>query len=300
MVKYKPRIKEKNMSAFDELIRKNGSDNLDTYHKNLVSQKGSLICGSIPEYMDLTSRSRNRVIIDVSSEELANSSTNPDNLGALFIKKGKLSRDYGFVFDIDGTERIIRELISGNELQLTQLSQYLIFENEQKRNLWLSASDATKRRLLSQDLYQLKKKTDMQYRIHGSRLHYLTIGKVTATIVDSSKSEIMTFPLFLFDCQHIDNIKRTAYIEQSGFVNFSLDERYLKSEIQKITNGVSIIADSNLPSKLNLIKSKLEKLELPNVEDIKVDATFSMLGIVTGFETEYLDKTWEKILCEQQ
>ncbi len=289
------------MSAFDELIRKNGSSNLLSFRKELVSQRGSIINGSIPEYMDLTTRSRNRIVFDVFSEETASNDTDPENLGSLFIKKpGKLSKDYGFIFDVNGTERIIRELIAGNSLQLVQLSDNFLFENQGKQELWLKASDTIKRRLISQNLYQLKKKTDMQYRTHGSRLHYLTIGKVKATIVEGSKSEIMTFPLILFECQSTDNIKRTAEIDQYGFVNFALDEKYLNTEIQKITDGLTIVADNDLPSKLNSIKSRIEKLELPNVIDIQVDVSFSMLSIVTGFETEYLDKTWDKILCIQR
>ena len=154
-----------------------------------------------------------------------------------------------------------------------------------------------KKRLIAYNLAQLKKKTDVQYRIHGSRLHYLTLGKVTATIHEQSKSQKMSFPLVLFDCINTNHLKQTAEIEQSGFINFSLDEKYLNSEIQKITNGLIVDADSTLPTKLNSIKSKVEKLEIPNVEDIQVDITFSMISVITGFEAEYLDKAWEKILA---
>ena len=91
-------------------------------------------------------------------------------------------------------------------------------------------------------------------------------------------------------------MKQIAEIEQSGFINFSLDEKYFNSEIQYICNGLSIEIDDTLPSRLNVIKNKIEKLEIPNVENIDVDVTFSMISIVTGFEAEYLDKAWEKIL----
>lgn len=287
------------MSAFDEIIEKNGSDNLITYRKTLVSPMGSLISGSIPEYMDLTTRSRNRTLFDILSEEEADETTSPEQLGALFIKKpGKATRDYGFVFDKDGTEKIIHELIAGNQLQISKdFLSHFRFENDQKAELWRAAKDTTKKRLVAYDLMQLKKKTDIQYRIHGSRLHYLTLGKVTATILEQSKSQRMSFPLFLFDCVRTDHLKQTAEIEQSGFVNFSLDEKYFNSEIQKITGGLTIDADATLPTKLISIKSKIEKLEIPNVEDIQVDITFSMISIVTGFEAEYLDKAWEKILA---
>lgn len=286
------------MAAFDEIISKNGSDNLLSYRKGLVSSNGSLINGSIPEYMDLTTRSKNRRVFDLFSEEEASKETTPDQLGALFIKKpGKLSRDYGFVFNKDGTEKIIRELIAGNPLYLARdLSSCYRFENEKKATLWASATDSTKRRLIAYDLMQLKKKTDIQYRVHGSRLHYLTLGKVSADIHEQSKSQRMSFPLFLFDCIGTDHMKQIAEIEQSGFINFSLDEKYFNSEIQYICNGLSIEIDDTLPSRLNVIKNKIEKLEIPNVENIDVDVTFSMISIVTGFEAEYLDKAWEKIL----
>lgn len=287
------------MAAFDEIINKNGSDNLISYRKVLVSPTGSLISGSIPEYMDLTSRSRNRTLFDISSQEEADETTRPEQLGALFIKKpGRATRDYGFVFDKDGTEKIMREIIAGNPLRISKdFLFHFRFENDRKAELWRAAKDTTKKRLIAYDLTQLKKKTDIQYRIHGSRLHYLTLGKVTATILEQSKSQRMSFPLFLFDCVHTDHLKQIAEIEQSGFVNFSLDEKYFNSEIQKITGGLTIDADSTLPTRLNSIKSKIEKLEIPNVEDIHVDITFSMISIVTGFEAEYLDKAWEKILA---
>lgn len=287
------------MAAFDEIIKKNGSEGLINYRKTLVSSKGSLVSGIIPEYMDLTTRSRNRAIIDALSGDEVSETTSPEQLGALFIKKpGKSTRDYGFVFDRDGTEKIIRELIAGNRLQISKdFASNFRFENEKKAELWHAAKDTTKRRLIAYDLAQLKKKTDMQYRTHGSRLHYLTLGKVTATVIEKSKSQRMSFPLFLFDCIRTDNLKQTVEIEQSGFVNFSLDEKYFNSEIQKITGGLSIDADATLPTRLTTIKSKIEKLEIPNIEDIHVDITFSMISIVTGFETEYLDKAWEKILA---
>lgn len=284
------------MAAFDEIINKNGSDNLISYRKALISPKGSIISGLIPEYMGLTTRSRNRSSFDALSEDEA---TSPDQLGALFIKKpGKESRDYGFVFDKEGTQKIIRELNAGNDIQLfNDFSSNFRFENERKAELWNAANDTTKKRLIANDLRQLKKKTDIQYRVHGSRLHYLTLGKITATILEQSKSQRMSFPLFLFDCVHLDEQKHTVKIEQSGFINFSLDDKYFNSEIQKITDGLMIDIDPTLPTQLNSIKSKIEKLELPNIEDIQADITFSMIGIVTGFEAEYLDKAWEEILA---
>lgn len=100
------------MAAFDEIIEKNGSENLLSYRKTLVSPMGSLISGSIPEYMDLTTRSRNRAIFDILSEEEADETTSPEQLGALFIKKpGKATRDYGFVFNKDGTEKLYTSLL---------------------------------------------------------------------------------------------------------------------------------------------------------------------------------------------
>ena len=153
------------MSAFDEIIEKNGSENLSNYRKMLVSPKGSLVSGQIPEYMGLTTRSRNRVLIDALSEEVgeADTQTNPDEIGALFIKKpGKTTRDYGFVFSKEGTEKVIRDLIAGNPLSLFKdYSSLLLFENQQKAELWDSARETTRRRLIAYDLLQLKKKTDI-------------------------------------------------------------------------------------------------------------------------------------------
>ena len=142
------------MAAFDEIINKNGSDNLISYRKALVSPTGSLISGSIPEYMDLTSRSRNRTLFDISSQEEADETTRPEQLGALFIKKpGRTARDYGFVFDKDGTEKIMREIIAGNPLRISKdFLFHFRFENDRKAELWRAAKDTTKKRLIAYDL----------------------------------------------------------------------------------------------------------------------------------------------------
>lgn len=280
------------MSAYDEIIRINGDGNLATYRKQMMNPRGSMMSGSMPEVMKVSTRARNRTIEEGMAEGDAM------RLAALYMKKLETStRDYGFVFDKDGTEAVIHELIAGNPLAIDRkFANYFRFENERDAELWSEASDYAKRRLISKDLMQLKKKTDMQYRIHGNRLHYLVLGKVSAMMYETSKAQRVVFPLFLFECIDTDSKRNLVEVEQTGFVNFAVDEKYFTSEIRKANGGIQVDADDKLPTKMMEVKRRLEKLNLANLEDVEVDVTFSMIGVVTGFVAEYLDKVWDKIL----
>ena len=90
----------------------------------------------------------------------------------------------------------------------------------------------------------MMKETDVQYRTHGDRLHYLVIGKISFDFQKNFTSEHMTFPLTMFSCQgERKTVEKylTLQVEKTGFINFVLDERMLDSELTKANgNGESL------------------------------------------------------------
>ena len=140
------------------------------------------------------------------------------------------------------------------------------------------------------------KKTDIQYRTHGDRLHYFVIGKVKTTERTRNSVENKVYPLFLFSCHETDQKRMTVEVEQSGFLNFWLDEKIFDGEISKALGGLEVTIDQDVAGKLTNIQQRINKLNITSVEKVEFDPSFSMIGIITGFETEYVDLAWKEIL----
>jgi hypothetical protein len=209
------------------------------------------------------------------------------------------SPDVGFVFSGKGTEQAVKDITVGKgEIDIyNDYADKLLFSSEEKEQKWLAANN--KRSLISKAVDALIRQTDIQYRVHGDRLHYFVLGRIIMKIKDNyGGTARQVFPLFLFSCQgDAKTIRRTLTmeIEQNGFINFPIDEKYLDSEICKCMGGVEISLDSNIFTKMTELQKTLPKKNFLNVESIEIDPSFSMIGVVTGFETEYLDKVWENI-----
>lgn len=293
------------MSAFDEIadrmIRQDKNFLLNK-RRDLISPRGTILNGRLSEYMDVSKRARNmsRSYYLFDDEEIVDEDENITQLGRLFMRKnGSNTADYGFVFSKEGTERIIRDVGvgKGNIRLFEDYSDKLLFIDDKKAELWKNANN--KKSLIARDIESMMRKTDVQYRTHGDRLQYLVIGKVVIQLRNNYKVDRMVFPLFLFSCEGERRaISKTLSIDidQTGFLNFSLDENILDSEISKIIGGTEITIDNSFTMKLTEIQKQIPNKQYLNVESIEVDTTYSMIGIITGFETEYLDKAWEKIL----
>lgn len=275
------------MSAFDDFLERSSKEKFEEYRKDLVSTRGNLSSGTLAEYMDVSRRARNASLFN--DEEATATST----LNKLFIRKVSRTEDYGFIFDIHGTEKAIDKISSGGSIKIYEdFKDNLLFEDESKKELWNSAGDTVQKRLIAEDIKQMMKKTDIQYRTHGDRLHYFVIGK----IVTKERAERKVYPLFLFSCYETDQKRLAVEIEQSGFLNFWLDEKILDNEISKTLGGLEITIDQQLPAKLANLQQRLKKLNVMTVEELEFDPSFSMIGIITGFETEYVDLAWKEML----
>ena len=161
-----------------------------------------------------------------------------------------------------------------------------------KATAWQQASTSLQKRLIARDIKQMIRKTDIQYRTHGDRLHYLVIGKVSTI----NQRERKNYPLFLFTCESCDEKKQTAIIETSGFINFWLDQEIYDGEISRQLGQLEINIDDEFTQRIRTLASHLNKLTFADFQKVEVDPDFSLLGIITGFETEYVDRAWEKIL----
>ena len=80
------------------------------------------------------------------------------------------------------------------------------------------------------------------------------------------------------------------------FYNFFLDENILDGELTRLLQTNEISIDSSIGSTLTKIQLRLSSINLPYVQSIKFDPTFSLIGVITGFGAEYLDKAWVEIL----
>lgn len=275
------------MSAFDDFLERSSKNKFAEHRKDLVSTRGNFSSGMLAEYMDISGRARNATLFD--DEDV----TKDSRLNKLFIRKVSRTEDYGFIFDIHGTEKAIDRISSSGTIKIfDDFKTHLLFENDDKKELWNEASETIKKRLIAEDIRQMMKKTDIQYRTHGDRLHYFVIGKITT----KNRGERKVYPLFLFSCSDTDQKRLTVEVEQSGFLNFWLDEKILDNEISKAIDGLEISIDQHLPAKLANIQQRLKKLNITTVEELEFDPSFSMIGIITGFETEYVDLAWKEML----
>lgn len=236
-------------------------------------------------------------LLDDEPETFGESTNTRDTIRQIYLKAGRSAADFGFVFTPAGTQTIISQLqktTREHELNLfDDLRGEFYFRDPQKAAIWADASQALQKRLIARNMQQMKRKTDIQYRTHGDRLHYLVIGKVTTQTARERKN----YPLFLFTCEASDEKKQLVTIETSGFVNFWLDQEIFDGEISKILSGqLEITIDENFTTTLQTLTQRLNQLTLPDYQHVAVVPDFSLLGIITGFETEYLDRAWGKIL----
>ena len=275
------------MGAYDELIKMKGDDFVEAKRKELISPRGSILNGRLISHMDLA-EPRYGQNYRLISRKYTNSQTSAGYA------------DVGFVFNESGTAQAIKDITVGNGIinLYANYADKLLFDSEGKAQRW--AEEKNKRPYISRAVDALMRQTDIQYRVHGDRLHYFVLGKISFDARGKfGELEHMVFPLFLFSCQgDTKTIRKTLSmeVEQSGFINFPVDEKYLEGELSKCIGGVEVALDADITLKMTKLQKTIPKNNYLAVENVEIDPTFSMIGVITGFETEYLDKAWEEIL----
>ena len=286
------------MAAYEELVQLIGKKDIVKAHKDLVIRGGNFASGKLCEYMDLSARSTRTKTVFIFDDEMEEDATEPSRMGKLFMRKiDTKTQDYGFIFNKTGTEKLIRNIATGSPIRLfDDFRDDFNFIDDNKEALWQKASDYTKRNLIAKNIMSMNNKTRIQYRTHGDRLHYLVIGKVVVMRQSGEKFEREVYPLSLFSVQKSDPKTQRLEIESAGFYNFFLDENILDGELTRLLQTNEISIDSSIGSTLTKIQLRLSSINLPYIQSIKFDPTFSLIGVITGFGAEYLDKAWAEIL----
>jgi len=201
----------------------------------------------------------------------------------------------GLIFDKNGYDEVVRQVEARGELVLTNLLSRLKFNTDKDDDIWGKSSDTVKQRLISRNLDKLKKETDTQYRTTGDHMHYLTIGLVE--VIDY-QDRVANYPLFLFSCSELDLNKFNATIDQTGFINFWLDKNIFDNEIgRKRSNNFEITLDADFTGQVNTISEYMNGVNLAaKYKSVKINPQYMAFQIVTGFEAEYVDPAWAKML----
>jgi hypothetical protein len=265
------------MSAFNDFLSRSSLNNFQKFRESLISNRGNLSNGKFPKCMDIM---------------LAKDKNSVDKI---FVKKqDSYSKDGGFVFDTTGTEKALEHISQNSPLLIyDNFSNHFCFASEEKKELWEKTSEANKKKIIALNIDWMIKKTDINYRTLGDRSHYFTVGKIKRI----EKGLIKHYPLFLFACSNVDEKKQRIEIEAKGFLNFWLDKNILDNEISKMIKGICISINEDFNMLLVNIQHTLDNINIAGSSDnIEFDHTYSAIGIVTGFESEYLDPVWDKIL----
>jgi hypothetical protein len=275
------------MSAFDDILSHHSKEKFKDFRQALVSHKrGTLSSGTFSESMaviydnDATQTS----ILDESSERPIKK--------ILFLKHGQIQHP-GLIFDTAGTDRALSVVANNGRLKLyEEFANYLKFHSQDDKDAWAQSDRASRKRCMVRNIDDLIKKTDVNYRTHGDRLHYLVAGLVTTRQGKLTNH----YPLFLFSCSDLNRHTLEAEIEPTGFLNFWLDRTLLENTAVTALGGYEVNLNESFPSLINNIASKIGALQSSQFDEISIDAKYTALVIVTGFEAEYIDPVWGKIL----
>lgn len=275
------------MSAFDDILAYHSKEKFKDFRQALVSHKrGTLSSGTFSESMT--------VVYDNDSIQtsMLDDGISPQIKKILFLKQGQIQHP-GFIFDTAGTDRALSIVASNGRLKLhEEFSNYLKFRSQDDKDAWTQSDRVDKKRCIARNIDDLIKKTDVNYRTHGDRLHYLVAGLVTTR----QGKLINRYPLFLFSCSDLNRHTLEAEVESTGFLNFWLDRNLLENTAVTALGGYEINLNEAFPSLINSVASKIGALQSPEFDEISVDAKYTALSIVTGFEAEYIDPVWGKIL----
>lgn len=278
-------------SAYDDILEYSGIKQFGDFRRVLVGNRGTIASGNLAKGMtlifDKNTPGENGTLFD----EI------PTNKEPINIVQKLGSRNQpGLVFDKNGYEEVLRQVESRGEVSLTSLFDKIKFTKESDEDIWQRSSDATKRRCLSRNLDKLLKETKPIYRMYGDNMHYLTIGMVE---IETYQGGFEKYPLFLFSCPDLDIKKLSAKIDVSGFMNFWLDKNVFENEIgRKRHNNFEVTLGASFASEVNTFSTYMNDVNLAAAyKSVKVDPTYMSLQIVTGFEAEYIDPAWTKMLA---
>lgn len=276
-------------TAYDSILEYSNTKQFGEFRRVLVGNRGSIASGNLASGLSLVfdkNNPDNQSLFEVDDKA-------KEPIGVWQRLGGR--NQPGLIFDKNGYDEVVRQIEARGELSLINLISKLRFTTQNDSDTWDKLSDTVKRRLISRNLDKLKKETDTQYRTTGDRMHYLTIGLVE--VVDD-QDKVANYPLFLFSCPELDLNKFNATVEQTGFINFWLDKNFFGNEIgRKRSNNFEVTLDADFANQVNTISEYMNGVNLvAKYKSVKINPQYMAFQIVTGFEAEYVDPAWGKML----
>lgn len=279
-------------SAYDSILEYSGIKQFGDFRRVLVGSRGTIASGNLAKGMSLVF-DKNKISDNESIFEDFNHAPEPINI----IQRLGSRNHPGLIFDKNGYEEVMRQIESRGEISFVNLIDKLSFSKNSDEEIWQNSTETVKKRCLSKNLDKLLKETKPIYRMYGDNMHYLTVGLVE---IETYQGVTEKYPLFLFSCPDLDLKKLSAKIDTSGFMNFWLDKNVFENEIgRKRNNNFEVTLGGAFANEVNTFSTYMNDINLSAAyKSVKVDPTYMSLQIVTGFEAEYIDPAWQKILGE--
>ncbi len=277
-------------TAYDNILEYSSIKQFGEFRRVLVGNRGTIANGNLVKGLSLVF-DKPRQADNASLFEETDKPKEPINI----IQKLGGRPQPGLVFDKNGYEEVMRQIESRGEVSLMNIIDKLKFTTESDENAWSQATETAKKRCLSRNLDKLIKDTKPIYRMYGDNMHYLTVGLVE---VVTYQNETERYPLFLFSCPELDLKKLSLKVDSSGFMNFWLDKNIFENEIgKKRNNNFEVSLGNAFAGELNTFSAYTNNINLAAAyKSVTVDPTYMAFQIVTGFEAEYIDPVWSKIL----
>lgn len=279
-------------SAYDSILEYSGIKQFGDFRRVLVGSRGTIASGNLAKGMSLLF-DKNKISDNESIFEDFKQAPEPINI----IQRLGSRNHPGLIFDKNGYEEVMRQIESRGEISFVNLIDKLKFSKDSDEETWRNSTETVKKRCLSKNLDKLLKETKPIYRMYGDNMHYLTVGLVE---IETYQGVTEKYPLFLFSCPDLDLKKLSAKIDTSGFMNFWLDKNVFENEIgRKRNNNFEVTLGGAFANEVNTFSTYMNDINLSAAyKSVKVDPTYMSLQIVTGFEAEYIDPAWLKILGE--
>ena len=280
-------------TAYDSILEYSNTKQFGEFRRVLVGNRGSIASGNLASGLSLVfdkNTPENQALFEIDDKV-------KEPIGVWQRLGGR--NQPGLIFDKNGYDEVVRQVEARGEISLTNLISKLRFNTEKDNDIWDKLPDTVKRRLISRNLDKLKKETDTQYRTTGDRMHYLTIGLVE--VIDN-QDRVANYPLFLFSCPELDLNKFRATVDQTGFINFWLDKNFFSNEIGRMrSNDFEITLDADFANQVNTISEYMNGVNLAaQYKSVKINPQYMAFQIVTGFEAEYVDPAWIKMLDSKE
>lgn len=282
-------------TAYDSILSFSDTTKFNEYRHALITDRGTIANGKLPISMILT------YCTPAARPGLFDTDSTHERIPKELLEAGSTSKRLpGLIFRKDFFDEIIRQIIARQEINLDSVKNGLLLTRTADENTWNTLTDRDKVKLIAKNLALLNKETNTNYRIYGERLHYLTIGKVKIRTMRQNREEVAYYPLFLFVCEEVDEHHLKIKVDTAGFVNFWLDKNCLDNFFYKKWHHYEINLNNDIACTINNLAAEINNLHMIDFLEIQVDPSYIGVQIITGFEAEYIDPAWNKILNEQE